>query len=147
VDGAHPHLIVNHVPVVASAIGVLLLVVAHLRRTDRGMLDAALIVLVVAGLGAVAAFLTGDPAEHRVRGIPGVDEASIEEHHSIAWIASAVSVATAIGAVWTWARTRRVAGPPSRRWMAVLFLLAVASAALLAWTSNVGGVIRHTEIR
>jgi hypothetical protein len=147
VGGAHPHLIVNHLPVFATLIAGLLLAFAWRRRDQVGRLQAALLVLVLAGLSSGAAFLTGIPAEEAVDGLPGVEEHMIHEHHAPALAALVVSVATAALAVVALVRSGRQSIALGSRWFVWLGIAALASLVLLGWASNLGGLIRHTEIR
>jgi hypothetical protein len=147
VGGAHPHLIVNHLPVFATGIGIVLLLFAWRRREQTGRLQAALLVLVIAGLASGAAFLTGIPAEEAVEGLPGVEEHMVHEHHGPALAALVASVLTAVVAVVAYLRSRRPGVVLSSRWFALLGLASLVSIVLLGWASNLGGLIRHTEIR
>jgi multisubunit Na+/H+ antiporter MnhB subunit len=147
VGGAHPHLIVNHLPVFATGIGVVLLVFAWRRREQAGRLQAALFVLVLAGLSSAAAFLTGIPAEEAVEGLPGVEEHMIHAHHAPALAALVVSLVIAALAVVAYVRSRRPGAALSRVWFAWLGLAGLVALVLLGWASNLGGLIRHTEIR
>lgn len=67
---AHVHLLVNHLPIVGFAIGVLLLIATMIFHGDRGLFLASLIVIVMSGAGGLAAQFTGEPAEEIVEGLP-----------------------------------------------------------------------------
>src|ERR1041384_6680410 len=61
-NGAHLHLIVTHLPVLGTGFGTLLLGLGLIRRS-RVIQQLALSVLVLAGVTAGAAYLTGEGAE------------------------------------------------------------------------------------
>ena len=64
-SNAHWHLILNHLPVLGVPFGAVLLGLGLLRGT-MALQRAGLAVLVLAGLAAGVAYLTGEPAEHAV---------------------------------------------------------------------------------
>ena len=139
----HLHLILNHVPVIGMGFALLILGVAAWRRND-GMGRLGLVVMV--GLAAVTAivFLTGEPAEEAIEGIAGVSESIIHPHEEAAeasLIATAIAGALALVALIAY---RRRALP---RWVTgTAFTAALVASSMLAWTANLGGQIRHTEI-
>ena len=95
---AHLHLLVNHVPIVGFAIGVLLLIATMIFRGDRGVFLASLIVIVMSGAGGLAANFSGEPAEEIVEGLQDVPEALIETHEDAAKIATIIaSITTVLG--------------------------------------------------
>lgn len=145
--GAHPHLLVNHVPLIASTFGVLLLLFAWAKRAERGRLESALLVLMLAGLGSGAAFLTGIAAEGAAKGMAGIDEAMIHQHHAPALAALILSLSTGALSAVCYVVSKRREQRLSGRWFAGVLVAAIVAAGLLAWTSNLGGIIHHPEIR
>ena len=140
----HLHLLLNHVPVIGTIIGLCLLAYAALRK-DEGLARASLGMFAVLALVAIATFLTGEPAEEAVEGMAGVSESFIERHEEAALlstIALGVLGALSLGML-LWFRRRHLP-----RLAAVAFLAAgLIPAGAMAWTANLGGQIRHTEIR
>lgn len=146
-NGAHLHLLINHLPIIGSLLSIPLLALVLLRPGDTGVLQAAVLVLVLSGLGAIGADLTGDEAHETVENLPGFDMALIHEHEERAEVALAVSILTALAGVGLIVLGRRRAVDPPRNWLVGLLILALVSAALVSWTGAAGGVIRHSEIR
>ncbi len=143
-DATHVHLLLNHVPVLATPLGLVLLAVARVRRSGE-LRGAALGMLLASALVAIPVYLTGEGAEERVEHLPGISEAAIERHEDAAGVGfAAVELlgATSLAALLL---TRRSRPAGDRLVVAVLALSAVATG-LLAWTANLGGQIRHTEI-
>ena len=68
-NGAHWHLLINHIPVLGTIFGLGLLAFGWWRKSEE-IKKAALGTFVIIALGAVAAFLTGEPAEDTVKGVP-----------------------------------------------------------------------------
>lgn len=140
----HLHLLLNHVPVIGAVLGVLILAVAVLRRNnDIGKL--ALWLFVVIGATSIAVFLTGEPAEELVEGLPGFSEAITERHEEAAYVATLAMVAVgALSLLFLGVFRRR----PLARWVPSLTLaLALGATALMGYAANLGGQVRHTEIR
>jgi uncharacterized membrane protein len=140
----HLHLLLNHVPVIGMIIGICLLAWALFRK-DQGLARATLGLFAILAVVALATFLTGEPAEEAVEGLAGVTEGSIERHEEavlLATIALGVLGTLSLGAL-VWLRRR----PLTRRVMALLLVVALVPAAAMAWTANLGGQIRHSELR
>jgi uncharacterized membrane protein len=137
---AHLHLALNHVPVIGIFFIVLLLGTA-VARGNSDLTRASYGLIVVVAVIAIAVYFTGEPAEELVEKLPGFSEPLVERHEDAALIAtlgmSLLGVAAIVGLV------RRQRGWYSK---AVLALSLVVFA-LMGWTANLGGQIRHTEIR
>ena len=142
---AHLHLMLNHIPVLGTFIGLALLSFAFWKHSEESK-RTALGLLVFTALLAVPAFLTGEPAESMVKGLPGVSQTIIEKHEEAtqgALIALCVLGGVALaGLVWY----RRSQLIPS--WFGSVVLAgSLAVGGWMAWTASLGGQIRHTEIR
>lgn len=142
---AHLHLMLNHLPIVVTALGLLLLVVAMLRRQDT-LARVAFAFFVGGGLAALPTYLTGEPAEELVEGLPGVTEAIIERHEDAALSAAIiVGVLGAFALLLLW-RYRRATALPT--WAVRIALVgALVGSAAMARTGLLGGEVRHTEFR
>lgn len=142
---AHLHIALNHVPVIGVPVGVALLVYAAVRRS-REVETAARWLLVVVALAALPVYWTGEPTEDIVGGMAGVSDDRIEAHEEAAPVALAVTLALGVLAcVSLWLSARR---GPAPAWLRVgTVLWGLAAVILLARTANLGGQIRHEEIR
>lgn len=144
-NGAHLHLIITHVPVVGSAFGLILLFWGMARGSVE-IKRAALGALVLSALLALPAFFSGEPATAKVTSQSGVLRETIEQHQDLALaalIVTEVAGATSLVGLLFFRSPK-----PLPKWFTgVLVIVVLASATLLAWTSNLGGRIRHPEIR
>jgi uncharacterized membrane protein len=144
-NGAHLHLLLNHLPVIGTIFGLLLLLFALLRKSEEGK-RIALGFFVFAALAAVPTYLTGEPAEEVAERLPGVTHALIEGHEEAALFALIASGLTGLISLIGLFLSRRTAKLP--QWLVIAPLaLALVTSGLLGWTANLGGQIRHTEIR
>ena len=144
-DPAHLHLILNHLPVIGTAFTLALLLVALLKNSEE-LKRVSLAFLVAVTLLAVPVYLTGAPAEQSIMQLPGIEEAFIEQHKGAAQWAFGAQVVLGVVALVGWFVTRR--GKPLPKWCAgVLLVLTLAVGGLMARAANLGGQIRHPEIR
>lgn len=141
---AHWHLMLSHLPVLGVPFGAALLAIGLARR-NLTLQRSALVVLILAGMAAGVAYLTGEPAEHALEGLAGRSEALIEAHEEAALAALlGTGVLAFMSAASLWRLRRLPFGPASG---ATVLTLAVGVAVTLAWVANLGGRISHPEIR
>ena len=98
---AYVHLILNHVPVLGTLFGLLLLAWGILRRNDS-LQRAALLTFTLVALVAIPAYLTGKPAEEAVEHLTGTAGSAIEPHEDaalVSFLAMEVLGALALGAL------------------------------------------------
>jgi uncharacterized membrane protein len=142
--GAHPHLLVNHVPIIGVFFGLGFLIASYFVAADV-LRRAAFAILVAVALGAAAAKYSGDAAEKAVEGYPGVQRELIHAHKDIAdtsYLVAAVVGVLALGALVRW----RQSPVPSNATHVIVLGAAVVSG-LMAYTGLLGGRVRHTELR
>ena len=144
-NATHLHLAFNHAPVFGTFAGLALLAFA-VWRGSKILETTAFTVFILSGLFAIGVYLTGEPTEHAVEELPGVSEPIIEKHEDAAVLALTsvivLAVLSGIGAFWF----RRA--PKIPNWCAVgVLCFSVVTAGFMAWTANLGGQIRHPEIR
>lgn len=142
-DAVHLHLMLNHVPLLGTVFGLLVLLYGMMRRQDE-VIKTSLGVFVVAALAAGAVFLTGESAEEAIEGLAGVSEALIEPHEETAavalWMVGALGV-LALAALFLLKRKLRGLA------VGAVLLMAVAASGAMGWTAYLGGQISHPEIR
>jgi uncharacterized membrane protein len=143
-NGAHWHLVLNHLPIVGTLLGSLILIAGYLVKNNV-VKQTALAVFVFSALLAVPAFLTGEEAEEIVERIPGVNETIIEEHEESAsiyiWIIGSLGVLSLI---------TLYADKSKRSFAKLLYgitlVMAVSTAVISQRLGTTGGEIRHSEI-
>ena len=144
-DTVHLHLLLNHIPVIGTIFSVPLFAYAVLRKSNE-LKELALMILVFAALVAIPVYLTGEPAEEAVEKLAGVSTAALELHEDgakVSMILMAITgVISLLGLVLV--KTKKtLAG-----WFVFLALVSSTMTAVsMARTANLGGQIRHSEIR
>ena len=145
INGAHLHLMVNHFPVVGIIFIILLFLYGIARGSDE-IKKVSLGAFVLLAFMTVLVFLTGDGAEKVVKNLPGVTEAFIGRHEEMADLSLVMIVILGITCGSGLFIFRRSAVFP--KWfIALVLILAFSASAVVGVTANLGGQIRHTEIR
>ena len=142
---AHVHLMINHFPVV-GVFGAVALLLYSLARKSEEIKRVSFGLFVLLALISLAVFFTGQAAQDTVKKLPGVTEASIDRHEEMAEYAlvfiETLGLAALAGLLFL-----RVSGAIPRWLVVIVLLLSLVSAAVVGVTANLGGQIRHTEIR
>lgn len=140
----HLHLMMNHAPVIGMAFAALLLAVATLRASDE-LTKAGLAFLVLLAGVTVLVFATGGAAEQAVEKLPAFSREITERHEDAALAATVVIVA--IGVLATIALVVYRRRPVPRRIGVTAVLAVITTVGVVGYVANLGGQIRHTEIR
>ncbi len=147
----HLHVALNHVALIGLAVAIIPLAIALITK-DRGALLSGFLIVLLCGLSIPAVSETGDVAAERL----ATDAAGVQldpaagmflhEHEERADIASAfVYIAMGLSAAGLLVMRIR---PRHQYKLAVIVLAAcIVCTALLVWTAEAGGQIRHPEFR
>lgn len=141
----HLHLMLTHAPIVFSLVGLGMFVVAIARRSAE-LRAASCWVIIAAAITAVAVYVTGEASEDAIEHIAGVSERFIEQHADAAKVSLAGSELLGLLAAFILFIDARKARGVAVTAAALLFVGAVEMLSF-AYTANLGGQIRHTEIR
>ena len=144
-NGAHFHLVVNHLPIVGLLIGILILITGlALKKVDIQL--TALGVFIFSAVSSIVAFNTGEGAEEMVENLPNVGDQVIHEHEEMAeklaialYVLGTFSIAGLVLNMMNHSKAKLVTY--------VVLLISLAAAFLGKQTGTTGGEVRHTEIR
>jgi uncharacterized membrane protein len=141
----HIHLMTNHFPVLGIIIG-LFIVAYGIFKQSEDIKRLALYAFVGLGLITALVFITGEPAEEAVENIAGVSKSILERHEDASVFGLiAIEMIAAISLIALLLKNLRL---PQKQWfMRTILILAFLTSGLMVWISNLGGQIRHTEIR
>jgi uncharacterized membrane protein len=140
----HLHLLLNHIPVVGSLLAVVVFAAAFFLKETVSTKFALAFTAAIAAV-AVVVYFTGGAAEDAVEKLAGVTEGAIKRHEEAAEVTTiAIGIFGVLSALaFIMVRSRR-----APRWLALAGLVgSIAVSGLMAWTANLGGQIRHTEIQ
>jgi hypothetical protein len=143
-SSAHLHILLNHFPVIGTALAAFVLFYGFFKRSDE-IKKLSLILMVITSLATIPVYLTGDTAAGAVVGIEGVNEDFIDPHEDFAFysfIASDVIGGLAILTLFIYRKPKHLPMGVA----ALFFVLMLALNGMMAWTAHLGGLINHTEI-
>lgn len=143
-NSTHLHLVVNHLAIIGALSGGLVLTYGILVRSTQTQ-TAAYGLFIIAAIGAIITFQTGETAEEAVEHISGVSKSMIEHHEDSAGVALAGLLTLGVAslfALYLIAKKSRWTGLVAR----ITLFVAIISIVLVARTGYLGGQIRHTEI-
>lgn len=143
-NATHIHLLINHVAVIGSFFGMVVLILA-LRSNSKSTFQAAYMLLIIAAISAGIAYATGEGAEETVEGIAGVSERSIEQHEESAAYALASFIGLGVLAI-TGIYMSSTKEELQTKWGMFMLVLCLVSFGIVARTAFLGGKIRHTEV-
>jgi hypothetical protein len=144
-DWTHLHLALNHVPVLGTPFLLGFLLWSWVRRQAL-TLRFCLWLFVALAVASIAIKFTGDFAAEKTVVLPDFDNALIDRHEESADQATAgvffMGIAAAVALLFS-----RKGRPPPAWSLGLLSGLALVTFGLMARTANLGGHIRHPEIR
>ncbi len=144
-NDAHLHLILNHFPIVSTAIGLLVLIVGYLIKNQQ-VKATSLGIFIFSALAAIAANYTGEGAEEIVEKIPGISKSLIHDHEEYAEQFFTLSLILGGAALINLFLQIKKLGLAKYGYILVI-ILAISSLVSANYVGISGGEIRHTEIR
>lgn len=142
---AHIHLLLNHVPLISLPI-VLLFFCYGAYAKNIATQRFALVVLIVTAALVLPVYFTGESAEEIVKQLPENFKGFIHPHEEAAEISLVLTLMAgfvALLSLW-FSRSKTLMPTLLNGSVIVMTLVAILS---LGYTANLGGQIRHSEIR
>lgn len=144
-NGAHWHLVVNHLPLIFPVVGVIVMITALLAKSEP-VKRTAFLIFILGALAAITAMYTGEQAEETVEKIRGIGENSMKSHEETAETFALLSyILGGISLLGLWVSFRQKTFSTLLAFGTLLFAIAVLFFA--RETGTTGGEIRHTEIK
>ncbi|MBS4039211.1 MAG: hypothetical protein KGZ81_01285 [Flavobacteriales bacterium] len=144
-NGAHWHLVVNHLPIIFPIVGVIVMITGLISKSEA-VKRTAFMIFTLGALTAIAAMNTGEGAEEVVVKINGVTENYIETHEETAETFAILSyILGGISLLGLWASFKEKSFSSIISIATLIFAFVVLFFA--KQTGTTGGEIRHTEIR
>lgn len=144
-NGAHWHLVVNHLPIIFPIVGVIVMVIGLISKSEA-VKRTAFMIFMFGAVAAIAAMSTGEGAEEVVEKISGVSENYIENHEETAEVFAVLSYFLGgISILGLWASFKQ------KNFSSIITIGTLVFAFVVLFfakqTGTTGGEIRHTEIR
>ena len=144
-NGAHWHLVVNHLPIIFPIAGVIVMIIGLISKSDA-VKRTAFMIFILSALTAIAAITTGEGAEEVAEKINGVTENYIKNHEETAeTFALLCYILGGISLMGIWASFKQ------KKLYSIISIGSLAFAFVVLFfakqTGTTGGEIRHTEIR
>ncbi|MBP9191577.1 MAG: hypothetical protein KBF96_03410 [Ignavibacteria bacterium] len=145
-NAAHLHLVLNHFPVIGSAIAIFVLIIGILKKSDDIKKTGAMIILLTS-LITIPVYFSGEDAQAMIEGnFDDVDEEFIEPHEDFAFYSFIAMDIAGLLALASLLRFRNQNSFPNSVTYTLLILLIIVNG-MMAYTANLGGKIHHPEIR
>lgn len=144
-NGAHLHLMFNHVPLFTLFFGLVSLTTSMWRKSPDLRVMASTLFVLAAVFGLIA-FESGEKAEEVLKTLGGDLESVISPHEQAAlWALRSCIFVGGLALVQEWTFWRKKPWAKKLQWALILF--ALHGCTVFTVTSLHGGKIRHTEIR
>jgi len=144
-NDAHLHLVVNHIPINGTILGLGILITGIFLK-NNSLKNTAYVLFVVAAIFALASMNTGEGAEEMVEDMPSIGKKIIHEHEELAEKLALVLYATGLFSLlslYTSIKKNKFAKALSY----ITLILSLGATVLATKVGTSGGEIRHTEIR
>jgi hypothetical protein len=143
-NAPHIHLLLNHFPTVGFLVGLVLFVAALLARNEE-LKRVGLVVFFLTAAVTIGVYVSGSDAEIAIKESPEISTSLVNAHETAALVAFAFMQVTGF---FSWLALWLLPGVPRVRWNVTLVLiLAIVTFGLMARAANLGGEIRHPEIK
>ena len=144
-EGAHFHLLVNHLPFIIPGIASLILIAGLLLKSDV-IKRVAFSIYVIGAISTLPAFGSGEDAEEAIENLPGVSHKLIHNHEEAAESFAFLSyLLGAMAALSLWANYSKRS--PAKLTQYLVLVMAIVVLYYAKVTGTTGGEIRHPEIR
>jgi len=144
-DATHFHLVLTHFPIIGTIIGIGILAYGQLFKNIE-IQKVALATFILMAILTIPAFVTGEEAEETVEHIAGISEQLIENHEELAekaiWL---MGLLGGLSLISFYAIIKKLSF--AKTMTLITLVVSLATFGLFAQVGNLGGQIRHSEIR
>ena len=144
-NAEHLHLLLNHFPTIGFAVGLGLFLVALFRKSNE-LKQASLVIFIAMALLSLPTYLSGNAAQFALKGKAELPETMVQAHQDAALLGLVFMELTGLLAWFELWRHRYVSR--AQNWaLPAVVVLSLATFGLMARAANIGGELRHPEIR
>ncbi|WP_250632033.1 DUF2231 domain-containing protein [Rhodoflexus caldus] len=144
-NGAHFHLVVNHLPIIFPMAGIIVLLVGFFTQSEA-VKRTSYLLFIIGAISAGVAMASGEGAEEVVEKIGGIAENFIHRHEEAAELFAILSYilgGLSLASLWASWKQKPFAAAAS----VIVLIFAFVVLFFAKQTGTTGGEIRHTEIR
>ena len=142
---AHYHLILNHLPIIFPIVGLMVLIISLVFKSEA-IKSTSYFIFIVGAIFTIPAFSTGEGAEEVVENLPGIQESLIKAHEELAEIFAILSYLlgglSLIGFYFSQKKSKY-----SNYLSLIVLVFSIIVLFYAKQTGTTGGEIRHSEIR
>lgn len=143
---SHIHIVINHVPLLGTAFGLILLI-SGLIFKNKSLEKVGLITFVVIGLATIGTYFSGKKAIGPIKEIAGTSREAIHEHSDMAetalYLMLGLMLASLTVLIVQWRSKTRKTGPMN----GIVIVLAITTFVFMSIVNNLGGKVRRPELR
>ena len=140
---AHLHLIVNHIPIFTTVIGIFILIWG-MYKSNSSVRNIAFVLFIFGAIGSYVAVETGESAEDIVEEVATVSHDTIHDHEEAAevsmWFAIVMGLLSVVALAAKKLNLRFENGLH-----VVILITAIITAGILSYVAYEGGQIMHNE--
>ncbi len=142
-NAAHVHLMLNHVSIIGSLFGLVLLAVAMMRHS-RELVTVSLACLASVAVMSIPVYFTGPPAETVLRHLPDFSHQVVQRHEDAAQFAfTGIQCVGGLALAGLWLFRSE---PPPPWFLVILLVGSLLTVGAMVDTANRGRQIRHPEL-
>jgi uncharacterized membrane protein len=143
-NATHIHLLITHLPIFGTMLGVLVLIFGFIVKSDHVKM-AAYGIFVISAVGAAMAYFTGESTEETAEHVFNASRNAIHEHEEAAQFAFwSMMILGVLSLVTTYFTLKKHTA--ARKLSMAVLAFGLFSFSVVARTGYLGGQIRHTEI-
>jgi len=144
-DATHAHLVLTHFPIIGTLIGAIILAYGLYAKEDK-IIKLVLVTFIVMALMTIPVYRSGEGAEDTIEQLDANSETFVEAHEELAemaiWLMGLLGCYALFNLYMVTNKSKL-----SKTITVATLLLSVATFSMFAQVGNLGGQIRHTEIR
>lgn len=143
-NAAHWHLVLNHIPVLATLFSIPILIWGMVAN-QPAIKKVALAGFIISALAVVAVVQSGEAAEDIAESVPGVIESTIHDHEEAAEITQWLTIILGAVSLFGFFMIGKM-NKYSKQLIRILLVYSLVVGGMLVYTANLGGKIMHPEL-
>ena len=141
----HLHLMLTHIPIVGVMIALCIYIYGYYSKNDS-VIKTALAVFIAMAIISIPVNMSGEGAEDAIKNIDAISQQALDQHEDLAEVSIGFMMALGgLSLITLFAMIKKHAC--AKKAKVVVLLLAIITCVLFIIVGNLGGKIRHVELR